>query len=84
MMNDQLRLNINEFIKLNKQNHTPDYKVIYQDELDEYTRLLINYVGSEDDTIPAFLLIPKGDGPFPAVLIHHLLHVLVIGPVLPG
>lgn len=71
MINDQLRLNINEFIKLNKQNRAPDYKVIYQDELDEYTRLLINYVGSEDDTIPAFLLIPKGDGPFPAVLIHH-------------
>jgi len=71
MINDQLRLNINDFIKLNKQNHASDYKVIYQDELDEYTRLLINYVGSEDDTIPAFLLIPRGDGPFPAVLIHH-------------
>jgi dienelactone hydrolase len=71
MINDQLRLNISELIKLNKQNHAPDSKVIYQDELDEYTRLLINYDGSEDDTIPAFLLIPKGDGPFPAVLIHH-------------
>ncbi len=71
MINGQLRLNINEFIKLNKQNHASDYKVIYQDEVDEYTRLLINYVGSEDDTIPAFLLIPRGEGPFPAVLIHH-------------
>ncbi len=71
MINDQLRLKINEFIKLNKQNHASDYNVIYQDELDEYTRLLINYVGSEGDIIPAFLLIPKGDGPFPAVLIHH-------------
>ena len=71
MINDQLRIHINDFIKLNKQNHISDYTIIHQDELDEYTRLLINYKGSEEDTISAFLLIPKGDGPFPGVLIHH-------------
>lgn len=71
MRNDELRLNISKVIKLNKQKNTSDYIVIQQDELDEYTRLLINYIGSENDIIPAFLLIPKGNGPFPAVLIHH-------------
>lgn len=71
MINDELRLNINELIKLNKQKYTSDYKVINQEELDEYTRLLIHYLGSENDTISAFLLIPKGNGPFPAVLVHH-------------
>jgi dienelactone hydrolase len=71
MINDALRLSIHEFLKLKKQNDASDYRVVYQNELEDYTRLLIHYVGSENDTIPAFLLIPKGQGPFPAVLIHH-------------
>ncbi|MDQ3022062.1 MAG: hypothetical protein M3R36_16045 [Bacteroidota bacterium] len=37
----------------------------------EYSQILIEYVGYEKDLIPSYLLLPKGDGPFPAVLIHH-------------
>src|SRR5687767_5243362 len=36
-----------------------------------YRRLLINYAGDEGDRIPAYLLLPYGDGPFAAVLVHH-------------
>lgn len=37
----------------------------------EYSQILIEYVGHEKDLIRAYLLLPKGEGPFPAVLIHH-------------
>ncbi len=36
-----------------------------------YTKYLICYQGREGDDIPAFLLMPKGAGPFSAVLVHH-------------
>ena len=36
-----------------------------------YVRQCITYTAADGDTILAFLLIPDGDGPFPAVLIHH-------------
>ena len=40
-------------------------------EKDGFDQLRIEYTGSEDDTIPAYLLVPEGDGPFPAILVHH-------------
>ena len=36
-----------------------------------YVRQRISYTAADGDTIPAFLLIPDGDGPFPALLVHH-------------
>lgn len=47
------------------------HKIVNEEECDGYTRILIHYLGSENDEIPAYLLIPKGEGVFPAVLIHH-------------
>lgn len=39
-----------------------------------YSRQHISYLGDENDVISAFLLLPDGDGPFPAGLIHHQHH----------
>ncbi|MDX1417225.1 MAG: dienelactone hydrolase family protein [Candidatus Promineifilaceae bacterium] len=39
-----------------------------------YARLLIRYKAADGDEIPAFLWLPAGDGPFPAVLVHHQHH----------
>ena len=36
-----------------------------------YRRIRISYPSPEGEPIPAFLLLPDGDGPFAAVLIHH-------------
>jgi dienelactone hydrolase len=36
-----------------------------------HKRLLINYQGADRDVIPAYLLVPSGAGPFPAVIVHH-------------
>ncbi|NND15494.1 MAG: hypothetical protein HKN89_04140 [Eudoraea sp.] len=40
-------------------------------EKDGFDQLRIEYTGSENDTIPAYLLVPEGNGPFPAILVHH-------------
>lgn len=36
-----------------------------------YTRTLLRYPSGDGDAVTAYLLVPKGDGPFPAVLVHH-------------
>jgi len=38
---------------------------------EDYDRILIRYENEEGGQIPAFLLMPHGAGPFPAVLVHH-------------
>lgn len=38
---------------------------------DGYTRQRITYKAADGDTIPAYLLLPDGNGPFPAILAHH-------------
>ena len=36
-----------------------------------YTRTLLTYPDGDGEAIPAYLLVPKGEGPFPSVLVHH-------------
>lgn len=43
-------------------------------EARDYRRMLISYPGDDGDRIPAFLLLPRGAGPFAAVLVHHQHH----------
>jgi dienelactone hydrolase len=40
-------------------------------EVGGYERTLIQIKGDEGDLIPGYLLIPPGNGPFPAVQVHH-------------
>ena len=49
---------------------------VTHEEVEEVThrRLRISYTSEEGDLIPAFLLLPPGEGPFPAVLVHHQHH----------
>lgn len=36
-----------------------------------YLRTLVTYPSGDGDTIPAYLLLPNEEGPFPAVVVHH-------------
>src|SRR5688500_9663991 len=68
---DQLRQQISEFLEFNLF-ETPVPFVTHQVvEQSGYRRLRISYPGWEGDQIPAFLLLPDGEGPFGAVLVHH-------------
>jgi len=68
---NQVRREISEFLKFT----IPEISVrfITHESVEEsgYHRLRISYQGDEGDEIPAYLLLPEGDGPFGAVLIHH-------------
>lgn len=68
---DNLRQQISEFLEF-QTSETPVPFVTHQVfEEDGYRRLLISYQSQEGDQIPAFLLLPDGNGPFAAVLVHH-------------
>ncbi|NLJ81291.1 MAG: hypothetical protein GX335_09740 [Firmicutes bacterium] len=71
MVRDQLRREIGRFLGLGRKNSTPDYQIIEKQRCEGYTRFLISYQGSENDPIPAYLLVPDRDGVLPGVLIHH-------------
>lgn len=68
---DELRDKIREYIGINHKIAEPAYSVINEQDCGEYTRKLICYKGSENDETPAYLLVPKGEGVFPAILVHH-------------
>lgn len=67
----KLRQRISKFLGFNI-SETPVSFITHQVvEQDGYRRLRISYQSEEGDQIPAFLLLPDGDGPFSAVLVHH-------------
>jgi dienelactone hydrolase len=72
---DRLRQEICEFLGFDppKGVEVP-FKTLEVIEEQGYRRLHIYYPSGEGDEIPAFLLLPDGNGPFAAVLLHHQHH----------
>ena len=58
-------------LEIQEPHDSPFYKPIVQREREGYKEILIEYEGYEKDVVRAFLLMPYGEGPFPAILIHH-------------
>ncbi|MBI3258634.1 MAG: hypothetical protein HYZ54_04015, partial [Ignavibacteriae bacterium] len=58
-------------LKISNSNINTQFITLSTEDKGDYDQLLIEYEGYEKDQIPAYFLIPKGEGPFPAVLIHH-------------
>ena len=71
---DSLRHEIRDFLKFSLAESSVPF--VTQDALAQegYQQIRIQYTSQEGDPIPAFLLLPYGTGPFPAVLIHHQHH----------
>jgi len=71
MMIDKLRQQISEFLGFNISETLVSFTIHQVVEEDGYRSLRISYPSHEGDQIPAFLLLPDGEGPFGAVLVHH-------------
>lgn len=71
MDQNSLRAEIKEFLGYHSPDTQASFEIESTSEQLEYTRYLIRYRSMEGDEIGAYLLIPKGTGPFPAALVHH-------------
>lgn len=71
MILDALRQQICEFLKFQIPDAPVSFVTHQTVEESGYRRMRIEYSSQEGDPIPAFLLVPQGDGPFAAVLVHH-------------
>jgi len=70
-MIEKLRHRISEFLRFDGSEIPVSCVTHRVVEEDGYRCLRISYPSRDGDRIPAFLLLPDGDGPFGAVLIHH-------------
>lgn len=68
---NHLRQEIRDFLGFSVPDGPVPFTIIEAVREAGYKRQLIHYHGREGDTIPAYLLMPEGDGPFPAVLVFH-------------
>jgi dienelactone hydrolase len=71
---DRLRQAISAFLQFSIPHDTVPFETHAVVKEHAYDRLRITYDNEEHDPIPAFLLMPHGAGPFPAVLVHHQHH----------
>ncbi len=71
---DMLRQQISEFLGFSIPEGSVPYVTHNVVEEDGYSRIRISYPSQEGEQVPAFLLLPEGNGPFAAVLIHHQHH----------
>lgn len=68
---DSLRNNLKRFLRFQPVESRVSFQILEEHHEVSYSRFLIQYVGDENDLIPAYLLIPHGTGPFPATLVLH-------------
>ena len=68
---NSLRSEIVEFLKFEIPNISTQYKTLKSVDADGYHQIRISYDSEEGDEISAYLLLPDGEGPFSAVLVHH-------------
>lgn len=66
-----LRERIREYLDLECVQTAVSYEVQESVSLTGYTRQRIVFTAADGDAIPAYFLLPAGDGPFPAAIVHH-------------
>jgi dienelactone hydrolase len=68
---DNLRNRISEFLGFDQTDEAISFETLEVSEEATYRRARIIFSSQEGDPIPAFLLLPRMEGPLAAVLIHH-------------
>jgi dienelactone hydrolase len=66
-----LRREIADFLGFEGPSEAPSMEIGETIETDAYRRSLVRYLAPDGDLVPAYLFVPHGTGPFPAVTIHH-------------
>ncbi|MBN2545325.1 MAG: hypothetical protein JXB50_05975, partial [Spirochaetes bacterium] len=66
-----LRKELKKFLNITIVNKKIGFDVIETVGFTKFKRLLIKYVNDEHEEIKAYFFMPEGQGPFPAVLVHH-------------
>jgi dienelactone hydrolase len=69
-----LRARVAELVGFSVPSSAPDVEVLEERQRDGYNEHLVRYTSSDREDIPALLLLPEGDGPFPAVVAYHQHH----------
>src|SRR3989339_356196 len=71
LVDNLLRQQITEYLGIQPQSFFNGFEILNEIKCDGYSQLLIQYKGSEDDVILAYLLLPEGNDICSAVLVHH-------------
>ncbi len=71
---EQLRAEIGRFLQFTVPTGSINFSTKNVVQKEGYRHALIQYESVDGDVIPAYLLLPDGDGPFAAVLVHHQHH----------
>jgi dienelactone hydrolase len=71
---DALRRRVAELVDFSVPSSAPDLQVLEARRRDGYSEQLVRFISKTEADIPALLLVPKGDGPFPAVVAYHQHH----------
>lgn len=66
-----LQANIRDYLQLTESSNFVTYHTVEKWNEEGYTRHWVEIEGDEGDRISAYLLMPEGAGPFPAVQVHH-------------
>jgi dienelactone hydrolase len=69
--NKALRASIKDYLRLTESPNFVTYHTVEKWNEEGYARHLVEIEGDESDRISAYLLMPEGAGPFPAVQVHH-------------
>jgi len=68
---DELRARLAALLRFAPPAHGGALEAVGERRRDGYAEQLVRFPGHGGAPVPAFLLLPDGDGPFPAVVAHH-------------
>jgi dienelactone hydrolase len=71
MNNQDIKSALRSTLNIDRIPETGAFEILSVEDKGDYERSLISYRGYEHDVITAYFLSPKGEGPFPGILVHH-------------